>query len=665
MSEAILVIILGLVALVASQAGSYDYPCDPNAPVDECQVNLHLHCSPLFNHYSEGTCRCHPGSFWHYEGLYRCRVGADMPCSTAPGSAACTGYATCRSVDGDPSKEVCACNEGFYPQAPGFYCVRGHGERCMDESGEIARCDGSKWLYCGYEDGQDPSQRTCKCTNANIWSEARGKCVATVESASSCSVNDDCVDNAYCRRPPVGIARCHCAPGFTKNADNTCSLEYGATCDPAPNASVKCNEVEGLWCSASNNTCVCGDGRELSYGNVCLGLAGHDCTTHQQCAGGALCHQQAGKCFCAEALGNIELVDRTCGRLGRGGYCRLGDMYQDCPASEYLQCTRILGVPTYGRCDCDWDAGFVKDENGRCIQVAGGTCGVDGGNQNCVPNAACVANVCTCLPGTVHTADNRCVRSYGQACTGAGVENQCHAELGLTCVSGSCACMSGQEWSESRQHCVALALGSCSPSTDYCTANSTCSVLGFCECDAGYAQRSPEDRHCVPSHGTACHPTAFPCNENQFLSCPGPGSQCTCEFPAHQLWDANRGQCVSVLGSPCGTLDEHGGRELQCIETSVCKVGADFAPKCACDEENGVEPDGQGKCRSRDDPTTTTVVPPPPTTTAATTTTPGPTPTPTTGPSSSTPSGSRALGASACVVIFTFGVCTWVLNTII
>jgi hypothetical protein len=123
-----------------------------------------------------------------------------------------------------------------------------------------------------------------------------------------------------------------------------------------------------------------------------------------------------------------------------------------------------------------------------------------------------------------------------------------------------------------RDQCVGLSGAYCFTDGD-CTDNAICnSVEGArCTCLQGYSPNVKGECVRSLSHGDACNST-WPCNNLQLACVSG---SCLCQYPEHQTYDQEKGNCLSfVKSAPC--LGDH-----MCILNAKC-VLANLLQECQC-----------------------------------------------------------------------------------
>ncbi|CAL8143518.1 unnamed protein product [Orchesella dallaii] len=384
-----------------------------------------------------------------------------------------------------------------------------YGEPCSRAN----RCDSRASLTC--------NNGTCECIMADVMTFDGTKCAVFAGEKCTFTAVDvqgrgeerswkeelPCVKNSWCQE-----GFCTCLPEFFESTNGTCIRKRGFQEDCQFDLACKneqfltCNEDKKCDCNSTISTYDVA--RQLSDGrcncnstisqydpskNLCVRLAGADCTDFPDCVDYSLC-SYGNKCNC------ISEYFKT-----SSGTCELKRGYGK-PCESFENCMRDLKCGFNGLCECEETQQVYDNSKGKCVGLVNGTCNYERG---CISNAECRHNynraVCGCKSGYSGTKNGSCLVSHGQQCAKSWTQS-CNTEQGTACKQGRCSCKYEdlQSFESNVKKCVSIVLGPCDESIP-CVENAHCSnqdeTFRQCVCDEGYV---PMNGKCLIAFGQPC-----------------------------------------------------------------------------------------------------------------------------------------------------------------
>jgi len=346
-------------------------------------------------------------------------------------STECGYDAYCSSALG-----TCQCLSNFYYDQYYGRCflLKSNGESCA----ENRECNTEQHLICDTVNGY------CTCPMQTVWASYYNKpdCVRTREIGETCQQTSHCITASYCLPSSSGQYRCQCATGyFPSYITGQCEkirdvLErcYGfyqecptnTVCRNPPNGDnqLYCLCITNFYYDASSKSC-----KAQTSNNT-------NCDTSTSClsAYGLRCIN--GKCLCEPT------------KYWNGTHCDFYRFYGR-PCSSVNLCTPtdpnlVCGVPPLGvsqqMCYCRTAYQF-DDYSQLCVRqsLPFQACYT---SNDCVDNATCLVNVCTCYPGYwFNSVTGQCDEklAYGLACS--AISAPCNYQLyGIGCYNNMCQC---------------------------------------------------------------------------------------------------------------------------------------------------------------------------------------------------------------------------------
>ncbi|XP_050515411.1 multiple epidermal growth factor-like domains protein 6 isoform X3 [Diabrotica virgifera virgifera] len=355
----------------------------------------------------------------------------------------------------------------------------------------------------------------------------------------------------------------------------------------------------------------------------------------------AVCQQ---RCECDSKNGLIrDQISGACVPIDKCPGCSRGEIWNECASctpeptcqNRTSQIPKICPDVCYPRCECDANAGFIRDAiSGQCIpreQCPGKRC----------PRGEIWNNCASCDPEA--TCQNRIPEAPGICPAVCQQRCECDSKNGLIRdqISGACVpidkcpgCSRGEIWNE---------CASCNPEPTCQNRTSQipkiCPDVCYprCECDAnaGFI-RDAISGQCIPREQCPgqCGPLevlnecASPCAPERTCRNQSPDVPDSCILPCEQrcecdekrglIRDEETGKCIDIRkcqAGHCGPLEVFNECASPCVPERTCQRQSPIGPdacilsceqRCECDEKQGLIRDEEsgncidiGKCQGR------------------------------------------------------------------